>query len=52
MEVGTPQFLQRFYLQRNLRLEIFFLAEIAKHKSYKIPIFINHSLHGKNHIEM
>ena len=43
-EVGALHVLQRFYVQRNLRLDIFFLAEIAKHKSYKIPIFKNYAL--------
>ena len=34
-EAGALQDLQRFYMQRNLRLVNFFSAEIAKHKSYK-----------------
>jgi len=51
-EVGALHVLQRLYVQRNLRLDIFFLTEIAKHKSYKIPISIKHSLYGINHIEI
>jgi len=51
-EVGALHVLQRLYVQRNLRLEIFFLTEIAKHKSYKIPISRKHSLYGTNHVEI
>jgi len=47
--VGALHVIQRFHVQRNLRLDIFFWQRSQSTNLKNIPIFGNHPLYGINH---